>query len=53
MELEPMKKEIETAIQNIAKQITDKLDSGDAMRYSQAVLNLANVLITLASIPKD
>lgn len=50
-----MKSEIETAIKYLAKKShTQGSTSGnDAMKYTQAVLNLSNALATLACIPKS
>ena len=38
-----MKTEIEDAIKTLVKKIDDKVDSADALRYTQATINLAHV----------
>ena len=45
-----MKSSIETAIDVLAKNITANTESADAMRLSQAALNLAHILATLDSL---
>jgi hypothetical protein len=42
-----MKKEIERAIKLLAEKIDGPVKSEDALRYTQAALNLAHVLATL------
>ena len=42
-----MKTEIETAIKLLAAKITGDLKSEDALRFTQAALNLAHVAATL------
>jgi len=39
--------ELEKEIKSLAKQAEDSQESTDALRYSQAALNLANVMRTL------
>lgn len=47
MEIKPMKTEIEAAIKILAKKITDDVKSDDALKFTQAALNLAHVDATL------
>jgi hypothetical protein len=42
-----MRKEIEQTIKLLAEKTDDSLKSEDALRYTQAALNLAHVLATL------
>ena len=44
-----MKDAIEKAIKILAGKITDEVKSDDAMRFSQAALNLEHVLATRAN----
>ena len=50
LEIKPMKSSIETAIDVLAKNITANTESADAMRLSQAALNLAHILATLDNL---
>jgi hypothetical protein len=47
MEIKPMKNEIETAIKLLSEKIDKSVKSDDALRFTQAALNLAHVLATL------
>ena len=42
-----MNEEIESAVKVLASRITNKMDSTEAMKATQAVLNLAHALATL------
>jgi len=56
MELEPMtetKIKLTVAIQSLTDNAMDAGDSQDSMKYSQAVLNLANALATISHINKE
>jgi hypothetical protein len=44
MEIKPMKNEIETSIKLLSEKIDQSVKSEDALRFTQAVLNLAHVL---------
>ena len=48
-----MKATIEAEIKKLAKQAGEQIESGKAMQFSQAALNLAHVLATFAAIPKQ
>jgi len=50
MEIKPMKNEIETAIKLLSEKIDKSVKSEDALRFTQAALNLAHVLATLNNI---
>ena len=53
MELEPMKYEIETAIKTLAQQAEKCQGKADeAMKYSQAALNLTHVVAMLSNNQK-
>jgi|TARA_R110001592_G_scaffold338000_1_gene624831 hypothetical protein len=45
-----MKKEIETAITLLSKMVVEDIESADALRFTQAALNLAHVLATIKNI---
>jgi|TARA_B110000902_G_scaffold219224_1_gene253460 hypothetical protein len=45
-----MKKEIETAITLLSKMVVEDIESADALRFTQAALNLAHVLATISNI---
>jgi hypothetical protein len=45
-----MTKEIEQAIKLLAEKIDEPIKSEDALRFTQAALNLAHVLATLDNI---
>ena len=47
-----MKTEIENAIELLAKKITEDVDSGDALKLTQAALNLAHTAQVLKQIEK-
>ena len=47
MEIKPMKTEIETAIKLLAENIASDIKADDALKFTQAALNLAHVLATL------
>lgn len=42
-----MKEAVETAIKILAKKVTSDMKSDDAMKYTQAALNLAHILATI------
>ena len=46
-----MKTEIETAIKTLTDQIKPDMKADDALKFTQAALNLAHVLATLALVP--
>ena len=48
-----MKDAIENSIHKLSDKITDDVKSDDALRYTQAALNLAHVLVTLDSIKRN
>jgi len=50
LELEPMRKEIEQTIKLLAEKTDGSLKSEDALRYTQAALNLAHVLAVFHNI---
>ena len=52
MEIKPMKNEIETAIKLLSEKIDKSVKSEDALRFSQAALNLAHVLATMDNMKK-
>jgi hypothetical protein len=47
MEIKPMKTEVEKAIKLLAEKVNSQVKSEDALRFTQAALNLAHVLATL------
>ena len=47
-----MTADINKAIELLAKRITTSVNSSDALKYTQAALNLAHVLIVLDDIKK-
>lgn len=47
-----MEKEIEKAVKFLAEKITGDIKSEDALRYTQAALNLEHVLSVHSSIKK-
>jgi hypothetical protein len=47
MEIKPMKTEVEKAIKLLAEKVDAQVKSEDALRFTQAALNLAHVLATL------
>lgn len=47
MELEPMKEQIKSNIENLSKKSADAESPDVAMKYAQAALNLAHALATL------
>ena len=48
MEIKPMKPEIENAIKLLAEKITSDVKADDALKFTQAALNLAHIEATLA-----
>jgi hypothetical protein len=48
-ELEPMKVEIEKAIKSLAQKADYSQDQDEAMKYSQAALNLAHTIAMLGN----
>jgi hypothetical protein len=50
MEIKPMKTEVEKAIKLLAEKIDSQVRSEDALRFTQAALNLSHVLATLNNI---
>jgi hypothetical protein len=52
MEIKPMKNEIETAIKLLSERIDKSVKSEDALRFTQAALNLAHVLATMDNMKK-
>lgn len=52
MELKPMKTEIENAIEILAKLIVKDIKADDALKFTQAALNLAHVLATQVNMQK-
>ena len=48
-----MEKAIEDAIKLLAETITKGVDSGDALRFTQAALNLQHVLAVKSNIEKQ
>ena len=52
MEIKPMKNEIETAIKLLSEKIDKSVKSEDALRFTQAALNLAHVLATMENMKK-
>jgi hypothetical protein len=50
MEIKPMKTEIEKAIKLLSEKVNTQVKSEDALRFTQAALNLAHVLATLDNI---
>ena len=47
-----MKNEIETAIKLLSEKIDKSVKSEDALRFTQAALNLAHVLATIDNMKK-
>jgi hypothetical protein len=47
-----MENEIKAAIKLLALKIDGRVESADALRFSQAALNLAHVLTTLENVKK-
>ena len=47
-----MKKVTEAAIEVLSSKITKDTESGDALRFTQAALNLAHVLSVISNIEK-
>jgi hypothetical protein len=47
MEIKPMKTTVEAAVKVLASKINSGMKSDDAMKFTQAALNLAHVLATL------
>ena len=45
-----MNKEIEKSIELLAKKITNNTEAGDALKLTQAALNLAHTLSTVTSL---
>jgi|TARA_R110002167_G_scaffold276578_1_gene482527 hypothetical protein len=45
-----MKREIETAITLLSNMVVEDIESADALRFTQAALNLAHVLATIGNI---
>ena len=45
-----MKDDINKAIETLTKLITEQVDSADALRYTQAALNLAHTHVTLEDL---
>jgi hypothetical protein len=52
LEIEPMKESVETAVKLLAEKITADVKSDDAMRFTQAALNLAHVLATIYTMER-
>jgi hypothetical protein len=52
MEITPMENEIKTVITRLATKIDGTVKSEDALRFTQAALNLAAVLATMESIKR-
>ena len=53
MEIKPMKNEIEAAIKLLSEKIDQSVKSEDALRFTQAALNLAHVLATINNMEKQ
>ena len=47
-----MKEATEAAIKVLAKKVTSDMKSDDAMKYTQAALNLAHVLATIDNMER-
>ena len=47
-----MKKVTEAAIEVLSSKITKDIESSDALRFTQAALNLAHVLAVISNIEK-
>jgi len=45
--------ELETAVQSLAQKAEKSLNQDEAMKYSQAALNLANAIATLGSNERE
>ena len=52
MEIKPMKATIESAMKVLAEKVKSDMKSDDALKYTQAALNLAHVLATLDNMRK-
>ena len=52
LEVKPMEKAIEKAVKLLAEKITTDVKSEDALRYTQAALNLEHVLAVKDNIQK-
>jgi hypothetical protein len=52
LELKPRTKELEQAIKLLSEKIDRAVKSEDALRFTQAALNLAHVLATMNNIKK-
>ena len=48
-----MEKAIESAMEILAKQIKQETKADDALKYTQATLNLAHVLAVRGGVKKD
>lgn len=48
-----MKTEIESAIKLLAEKITVDVKADDALKFTQAALNLAHTVVTLDNINKE
>jgi hypothetical protein len=48
-----MIEKLELVMQELIKKTTATDESSDAMRYSQAVLNVAHALATVKNLPSD
>lgn len=48
-----MKNDIDRAIKVLTSAIKDDMDSADALRYTQAALNLAHLKLNIVQIDKD
>jgi hypothetical protein len=53
MEIKPMKTATEAAIKVLVEKSQNDVDSGNAMRFAQAALNLTHVLDIVASIERS
>ena len=52
MKIKPMKEATEAAIKVLAEKVKSDMKSDDALKYTQAALNLAHVLATLDNMRK-
>jgi hypothetical protein len=50
MEVEPMEQAVERAVRFLAGKITEDIKSEDALRFTQAALNLEHVLMVRTNI---
>ena len=48
-----MRTEVEKAIKNLVEKIDEGVDSADALRYTQAALNLAHLQLNLNGAEKN